>query len=161
MSETKGDDLQAAVDAAFPHLHGGEEFRDEPALRATLEGPVRAALVAAGLAEATAERDLLAGALGSLWLYVDWRWLTKQLTTEEKEAWATCVERWSADVNEGSTETPVVADRWWLCPTCGISIRAKAEDGPHERCQFANDAERDRTARTRGPAVREAGIRHE
>jgi hypothetical protein len=59
MNETKGDDLQAAVDAAFPALHGGEEFRDEPALRATLEVPVRAALVAAGLAEVTAERDRL------------------------------------------------------------------------------------------------------
>jgi hypothetical protein len=64
MSETKGDDLQAAVDAAFPHLHGGEEFRDEPALRATLEGPVRAALVAAGLAEATADRGRPAWSAG-------------------------------------------------------------------------------------------------
>lgn len=41
--------LQSAVDAAFPILHGGQDFSDEPSLRATLEQPVRRALEAAGL----------------------------------------------------------------------------------------------------------------
>jgi hypothetical protein len=37
----------AAVEAAFPILHGGHDFKDDPELRAQLEGPVREALAAA------------------------------------------------------------------------------------------------------------------
>ncbi len=55
---------QAAVDAAFPILHGGFEFRDDEAsLRADCERPVREALAAAGLADLLAERDRLQKAL--------------------------------------------------------------------------------------------------
>lgn len=55
----EADVAQAAVDAAFPYLHGAYEFKSEPSLRKTLELPVRRALAAAGLAEVTAERDRL------------------------------------------------------------------------------------------------------
>jgi hypothetical protein len=49
--------------------------------------------------------------LASLWLYVDWRYCTKQLTTPQKEYWADCVDYWWAKGENG----PVVpvADRWW------------------------------------------------
>jgi hypothetical protein len=80
-----------------------------------------------------AVRDML----GSLWLYVDWRYCTKQLTTVQKELWAAAVEAWSADLNEGSIEAPLVADRWWLCPTCGIRNRDVDPDAPHEHCAYA------------------------
>jgi hypothetical protein len=83
------------------------------------------------------QTDAYKDLLGQLWLYVDWRYVTKQLETEHKERWALAVERWSAKLNEGSGETPLRADRWWLCPTCGVSIRAKLEDGPHEHCALA------------------------
>lgn len=82
-------------------------------------------------------RDLL----GELWLYVNWRYCTKQLMAEQKELWASCVEGWSAELNEGSDEKPVTADRWWLCPTCGIRNRDVDPSAPHEHCSYDDEAE--------------------
>lgn len=47
----------------------------------------------------------LEATLASLWLYVDWRYCTKQLTTPQKELWA--------DVVDAAGEEGPVADRWW------------------------------------------------
>ena len=47
-------------------------------------------------------RDLL----GSIWLYVNWRHVTTQLTTEQKELWADAV-----DACGEAGDSPV--DRWW------------------------------------------------
>jgi hypothetical protein len=90
------------------------------------------ALLTPGHAEVDAYKDML----GQLWLYVDWRYVTKQLETEHKERWAQAVEAWSRALNPDDPD-PVHVDRWWLCPTCGVSIRAKLEDGPHEHCALA------------------------
>lgn len=44
--------------------------------------------------------------LGSIWLYVDWRYVTTQLTTEQKELWA--------DAVDATTDDPDFrVDRWW------------------------------------------------
>lgn len=52
--------------------------------------------------------------LGSIWLYVNWRYVTKQLTTEQKDLWAGEVD---ADVMASQAadgyEPHPVADRWW------------------------------------------------
>ncbi|MGH3587242.1 MAG: hypothetical protein ACRDQ0_13045 [Pseudonocardia sp.] len=48
-------------------------------------------------------QDLLA----SIWLYVKWRYVTKQLTTEQKELWADAVEA------SGDPDEPTAVDRWW------------------------------------------------
>ena len=82
--------------------------------------------------EVRAHQDLL----GELSQYVDWRWLTGQVGTEQKERWADAVEQWSArhDDLDGWKE---LADRWWLCPTCGVDSRAGRDDGPHEHCRWA------------------------
>lgn len=52
--------------------------------------------------------------LGSIWLYVNWRYVTKQLTTDQKELWAGEVD---ADVMASQAadgyEPHPVADRWW------------------------------------------------
>ena len=48
--------------------------------------------------------------LGTLWLYVDWYYCTKQLTTAEKEVWADAVDAWSSELN-GQPEA--FAERWW------------------------------------------------
>jgi hypothetical protein len=50
--------------------------------------------------------------LGSIHLCIPWRWVTSQLTTEQKELWADAVEAWSARLNTGTEETTTV-DRWW------------------------------------------------
>lgn len=54
-------------------------------------------------AETAAYRDLLA----DIWLYVDCRYVTRQLTTEQKELWADAVEVAS------DPEAQVTVDRWW------------------------------------------------
>lgn len=53
-------------------------------------------------------RDLL----GSIWLYVSWPYVTKQLTTKQKELWADAVDAWNAALEGGETVRPV-AERWW------------------------------------------------
>ena len=89
--------------------------------------------------EAAALREIL----GSLWLHVNWRGTTKQLTTEQKERWATVLERqWVEDgINERfcEGESPLRVDRWWLCPTCGERISNGRDDGPHEGCMYAHE----------------------
>ena len=62
----------------------------------------------------TAERDDLRELLGSIWLYVKWRHVTKQLTTEQKELWADAVdaEARQRQIEEGE-EQRAVAERWW------------------------------------------------
>jgi hypothetical protein len=42
--------------------------------------------------------------LGCIWLYVNWRYVTTQLTTEQKELWADAVD---------SFDGVRTADRWW------------------------------------------------
>jgi hypothetical protein len=62
-----------------------------------------------------AERGLLQhpaldGACHSVWLHGKWRWLTRKMTTAEKEAFADAVERFSASLDD---EGPATVDRWW------------------------------------------------
>ena len=60
------------------------------------------------------EVEQLQDLLGSISLYVDWRFITKQLTTPQKEMWAAAVEQWSRSLQAPDSEEPhLVADRWW------------------------------------------------
>lgn len=71
---------------------------------------VRNMLEAAAPAMAERYDDLL----GSIWLYIGWRYVTKQLTTPQKELLADAVDR---DVmrsqREDGEEPRPVAERWW------------------------------------------------
>lgn len=60
-----------------------------------------------------AEREELEDVLGCIYLHVDWRTISRYLTTEQKERWADAVEAWSARLNAGSGEEPMVVPRWW------------------------------------------------
>jgi hypothetical protein len=55
-------------------------------------------------------------AWGSVWLHGDWRWLTKCMTTPEREYAADCVARWNARLAEEDGD-PDRAEpdglRWW------------------------------------------------
>lgn len=57
------------------------------------------------------EQDLvkIADLLGSIYLYVDWKYVTRQLTTEQRNLWATVLENYQP--NE-----PLDIDRWWEQP---------------------------------------------
>lgn len=68
---------------------------------------------ALGEVQQDAELEALRALLGSIWLYVSWRYITRQLTTEQKELWADTVEAWSQQLNAGRHPDPVVVDRWW------------------------------------------------
>lgn len=60
------------------------------------------------------EREQMQNLLGSIWLYVGWRYVTRQLTTEQKEMWADAVDAWDAWLAHEEGEEPhPVAERWW------------------------------------------------
>jgi hypothetical protein len=46
--------------------------------------------------------------LGAIWLYVNWHYVTKQLTTEQKELWANAVDKYGDPEDRGPK-----AERWW------------------------------------------------
>ncbi len=46
--------------------------------------------------------------LGAIWLYVSWRYVSKQLTTEQKELWADAVDEFGDPAEPGPK-----AERWW------------------------------------------------
>ncbi len=53
--------------------------------------------------------------LHSIWLYVDWRYVTEQLETAQKELWADVVEAVS---NAHHPDEPMQVDRWWRPNPC-------------------------------------------
>lgn len=60
------------------------------------------------------ENEQLRDLLGSISLYVNWRFTTKQLTTEQKELWARVVDAWSMGLQGADGYAPErVTDRWW------------------------------------------------
>lgn len=61
-----------------------------------------------------AERAHLDSAMHSIWLHGNWHWLTRNMTTEEREAAAAAVERsWAADTMADGEPAPRVNLRWW------------------------------------------------
>lgn len=61
------------------------------------------------------EFDPLSAAMHSVWLHGDWRWLTKNMTTEEREASADAVQAYSDHLNRQDDEAPTGLSglRWW------------------------------------------------
>ena len=59
--------------------------------------------------------DPMDGAMHSVWLHGDWRWLTRNMTTEEREAAADAVQRHSDQLGraDGEDPTPLTDLRWW------------------------------------------------
>ena len=51
--------------------------------------------------------------LGQTYLYIGWRYLSKQMTTVEKERWADAIDAWSARLNDASDDVGLLAPRWW------------------------------------------------
>jgi hypothetical protein len=51
----------------------------------------------------------------SVWLHGDWRWLTKNMTTPEREHAADAVDRYSAHLNaeDSDLEAEITDLRWW------------------------------------------------
>lgn len=50
--------------------------------------------------------------LASVWLYIGWRYVTRQITTEQKELFADSVDRSHERSHDGIGE-PSMAERWW------------------------------------------------
>ncbi|WP_433259254.1 hypothetical protein ACQPYK_49640 (plasmid) [Streptosporangium sp. CA-135522] len=59
--------------------------------------------------QAEPHEDLLA----SIWLYIDWRDVTRQLTTEQKNLFADAVEAFSLRRDDEPPDAPLTVDRWW------------------------------------------------
>lgn len=62
--------------------------------------------------ELLAQRNAAYDLLGVLNLYINWRYVTSNLTTEERELWSDAVDRWGRSLSDGSYE-PEPVDRWW------------------------------------------------
>jgi hypothetical protein len=58
----------------------------------------------------TARADLDAAA-SSVWLHGDWRWLTRNMTTDEREAFADACDRHNNTAPPDDRVSPV--ERWW------------------------------------------------
>jgi hypothetical protein len=63
----------------------------------------------------TLEFDPLSRAMHSVWLHGDWRWLTKNMTTEEREASADAGQAYSDHLSRQDDEAPTGLSglRWW------------------------------------------------
>ena len=55
--------------------------------------------------------DAREAVLAQLWLYTNWRYVTSQLTTEEREIWADAIDNHWRRVDPADPIDPV--DRWW------------------------------------------------
>lgn len=46
--------------------------------------------------------------LGVLWLYTNWRYITRNLTTPQRELWADAIDEWHLSMGEENK-----IERWW------------------------------------------------
>lgn len=95
-------EVLCAARLAFAHADGWYPEARDAAIRVAYD-----AGVAAGRSQAAA----LDGAAFSVWLHGKWRWLTKNMTTEEKEAFADAADRHTATWTPEDRGSPV--ERWW------------------------------------------------
>jgi hypothetical protein len=72
--------------------------------------------------EAAADAEAYQDLLGTIWLHVAWRSITRQLTTKQRELWADAV------AASGAPDVKVAADRWWRDPA-PVSGSDTAGDG--------------------------------
>ncbi len=87
----------------LPHLAYRVETEFQAVVRQRDEALAALEKQQATLAEAVAPyQDML----GAIWLYVNWHYVTKQLTTEQKELWADAVDAFG-EPQDGK------AERWW------------------------------------------------
>ena len=80
------------------------------AVQAASEAPARP--VHSNAREGDGAVEDLEDILGELWLYVNWRYTTKQLTTVQKERWLAAVEAWHNRLDP-SEPLDVAAEAWW------------------------------------------------
>lgn len=55
----------------------------------------------------------LDGAMHSVWLHGKWRWLTRNMTTEQREAAWDAVKRYSAELGDPDDEPLSEGWAWW------------------------------------------------
>lgn len=93
-----------ALEAAQPHILAAAVER----LKAATVDEYTAICAETVLEAVGPYEDLLA----SIWLYIEWRYVTTQLTTEQKELFADSVDRSHERTHDG-TDEPSKAERWW------------------------------------------------
>jgi hypothetical protein len=106
--ELLGDATQDADDA----YRNARRFGADP--DACMDAAINAAaptLFAAALLAERTQFAALDSAMHSVWLHGNWWWLTRNMTTPEKEAAADAVDRYTATRPPWDRGLPV--DRWW------------------------------------------------
>jgi len=89
----------------------GDELRGHTQYKPGDISTISALVSRSVLVEVVEHVDLLESILGNTWLYINWHFITKHLTTEQREAFADAVDAWSEAMNP--EEPNPVADRWW------------------------------------------------
>jgi hypothetical protein len=96
----------------------GAEDLERDAIRTAEDAALQSALAfaapilfAAGLDAGHTQAASLDSAMHSVWLHGNWRWLTENMTTPEKEAAADAVDRYGATWPPEDRGFPV--ERWW------------------------------------------------
>lgn len=97
-------DVRYIVEAAAPILaeHREEEIRADERRKVA--------------EQITAYEDLL----GSIWLYIGWRYVTKQLTTDQKNLFADAVDTDLRRSDAFAADECAPVDRWWTDTACEI-----------------------------------------
>lgn len=81
-----------------------------------------------------AEANLATETLGAIWSYVDWRYVTGKLTTEQRELWADAVDAFGGGPENGK------AERWWR--EDAAAPKPKKNDGLWQQIWDALDSTR-------------------
>lgn len=63
--------------------------------------------------QVNAAQDALDAACASAYLHINWKYVTKQMTTEEKEAFADACDRAAVQAAREDGEEPRLVPRWW------------------------------------------------
>lgn len=123
----RSDKLRADARAARSHAEAVTSHAAVAEVRRLCEMTIRESVRADAIQQA---RDTLAvidsitgreplpgdAAWGSVWLHGDWKWLTKNMTTAERELAADAVARWSAALNADDNDLEAGEPdglRWW------------------------------------------------
>ncbi|MEU6725531.1 hypothetical protein ABZ917_17630 [Nonomuraea wenchangensis] len=114
MPEIPTEAVQAAAEALADYEtapHGDVRLNSQ---RAAAKAVAAAAPILAEQERAD-ERRKYEDLLGAIWLYIGWRYVTRQLTTEQKNLFADAV---AAELARGdgfdAVEAEAAVDRWWL-----------------------------------------------
>ncbi|GAA3750328.1 hypothetical protein [Micromonospora maritima] len=119
MAEPREEDIERVAQAIFLSDYPGDPLTSEPDFMDEYRNNARAALRALAAAGRLQDPELDAACF-SVYLHGNWWWLTKKMTTEEREAFADAADRHRATWPVDDQGSPM--NRWWRDDTPTLVI---------------------------------------